>query len=80
MHIYATAMMAARADDKVMANWFPLAMSNATRPWLMHLPRNSVASWADLCEKFVGAFQGGYQCPMTLTDLQHIPQKPGERL
>ena len=46
----------------------------------MHLPRNSVASWADLCEQFVGAFQGGYQRPGTRTDLQHVHQKPGETL
>ena len=33
LQIYSTAMVAARADDKVMANWFPLAMSDVTRPW-----------------------------------------------
>ena len=51
-----------------MANWFPLAISDATRQWLVHLPRNSVASWVDLCEQFVGGFQGGYRRPGTLTD------------
>ena len=50
LQIYSAVMVAARADDKVMANWFPLAMSDATRPWMMHLPQNSVASWVDLCE------------------------------
>ena len=70
-------MVAAWADDKVMANWFPLAMSDDTRPWLMHLPRNSVESWADLCEQFVGAFQGGYLRPGTLNDMQHVYQNLG---
>ena len=78
LQIYSTAMVADRADDKVMANLFPLAIFDATRPWLMHLPRNSVASWADLCEQFVGAFQGGYRRLGTLTDLQHVHQKPGD--
>ena len=48
-------------DEKVFANYFPLALKRNVRLWLMHLPENSIASWADLCNEFVGAFTGGHQ-------------------
>lgn len=36
-------------DEKVFANYFPLALNSNVRSWLMHLPENSISSWADLC-------------------------------
>ena len=29
----------------------------------MHLPENSISSWADLCNEFIGAFTGALQEP-----------------
>jgi hypothetical protein len=50
------------------------------RSWLMHLPENSISSWADLCNEFVGAFMGGHQELGRPSDLQVLPQKEGESL
>jgi hypothetical protein len=36
---------AAGADDKIMANWFPLALKPNTLAWLMNLPERSIRSW-----------------------------------
>ena len=80
LQIYSTAMVAAGADDKVMANWFSMVLKPAVRSWLMNLPEKSVASWADLCDQFVSAFQGGYKRPGTMNDLHLVIQGPGERL
>ena len=80
LQIYSTAMVAAGADDKVMANWFPMALRPAVRSWLMNLPEKSVASWADLCDQFVSAFQGGYRRLGTTNDLHLVIQGPEERL
>ena len=73
-------MVASGADDKVMANWFPMAMKPAVRSWIMNLPERSVGSWADLCDQFVSAFQGGYKRPGTMNDLHLVIQGPEERM
>ena len=46
----------------------------------MHLPKNSISTWADLCYEFVGAFTGGHQEPGRPSDVQLLPQKEGESL
>ena len=46
----------------------------------MHLPENSISSWADLCHEFIGAFTGGHQEPGRPSDLQLLQQKDGETL
>jgi hypothetical protein len=43
-------------DDKLLANYFPLARKPNVRSWLMNLPEGSISSWADLCHQFVGAY------------------------
>src|SRR4051812_16673257 len=48
-------------DDKILANYLPLVLKPNVRSWLMHLPDNSISSWADLCHQFVGAFTGGHK-------------------
>ncbi|WP_421010438.1 hypothetical protein, partial [Escherichia coli] len=63
-----------------MANWFPLALQPETRSGLMNLPPNSIRSWDDLCEQFVGAIQGGYARPGAVGDLHVLVQQPGETL
>ena len=67
-------------DEKVFANYFPLALKSNVRSWLMHLPENSISSWADLCHDFIGAFTSGHQEPGRPSDLQLLPQKEGETL
>ena len=81
LSIYTIAMQAAGAhDDKVLANYFPLALKPNVMSWLMHLPVDSISSWADLCHEFVGAFTGGHQAHGQASDLHIIPQKEGENL
>jgi hypothetical protein len=80
LQVCTTAMVATGANDWIMANWFPLALTPSARSWLMNLPKGSVESWADLCYQFVSVFQGGFKCPGTMADLQAIVQKPGEML
>lgn len=69
LNVYPTAVIAARGDEKVLANWFPLALEPNVRLWLMHLPENSIQSWNELCDQFVRAFQGGYKHPRIVSDL-----------
>ena len=46
----------------------------------MHLPENSISSWADMCHEFFGAFIGGHQELGRPSDLQLLQQKEGETL
>src|SRR3954471_23938672 len=46
----------------------------------MHLPDNSISSWADLCHQFVGAFTGGHKPHGQESDLHLLAQKEGEPL
>ena len=41
---YEEAVLKAGGDNKVMANWFPLALTGVLRAWLFNLPTSSVAS------------------------------------
>ena len=44
--LHTIAMQAAGArDDKVLANYFPLALKPNVMSWLMHFPMDSVSSW-----------------------------------
>ena len=79
--IYTIAMQAVGArDDKVLANYFPLALKPNVMSWLMHLLADSISSWSDLCHEFVGAFTGGHQAHGQASDLHIIPKKEGETL
>jgi hypothetical protein len=49
LQLYVVAVQAARGDQHVMANWFPMALKDAPRTWLMNLLHESVTSWKDLC-------------------------------
>ena len=64
--LYTTAMVAARANKKIMANWFPMELKGTDLSWLMHFPKESIHSWTELCTRFVSAFQGGFKRPGTL--------------
>ena len=71
---YEEAVLKAGGDDKVMANWFPMALTGAPRAWLLNLPGSMVASWEELRSLFaarfvapaplaVAALLGGSQAP-----------------
>ena len=56
-------------DEKVFANYFPFPLKSNVSSWLMHLPENSISSWADMCHELIGAFAGGHQEPSRPSDL-----------
>ena len=71
---YEEAVLKAGGDDKVMANWLPMALTGAPRAWLLNLPGSMMASWEELRGLFdarhaalvphaVAALLGGSQAP-----------------
>ena len=72
LRLYNTTVEIAGGDEKAKANYFPMMLKENVRQWLMHLPANSIGSWTELCDKFVGAFKGGYQPPKTISDLRRV--------
>ena len=53
---YEEAVLEVGGDDKVMANWFPMALAGVPRAWLLNLPGSFVASWEELRGLFVTRF------------------------
>ena len=44
LQLYELSIKGANGNDKVMANWFPMALKDGTRSWLLNLPMGSVSS------------------------------------
>ena len=63
-----------------MANWFPMALKDGARSWLMNLPKGSISSWDELRERFIANFQGTRDRALTMNNLRHVKQCPGETL
>jgi hypothetical protein len=80
LQLYIIAVQATRGDQRVMANWFPMALKDALRTWLMNLPHESITSWKDLCCQFVANFMPTYERPTTKNDLKAVHQYKGETL
>ena len=74
IQLYALSVRAAGGDDKVMANWFPMAPQEAPRTWLMNLPELSISSCSKLREAFIANFKGRYDRPLTINDLRIVHQ------
>jgi hypothetical protein len=70
LQLYIIAVQAARGDQCVMANWFPMALKDAARTWPMNLPPESVTSWRDLCWQFVADYMPTYERPAMKDDLK----------
>ena len=58
LQLYELSIEAANGDEKVMANWFPMALKDGARSWLLNLPLGSISSWNKICNRFVTNFQG----------------------
>lgn len=56
LQLYSITASAAGADERVMANWFPLALKGDAQTWLFNLPKCCIRSWRGLKELFLGAF------------------------
>ena len=78
LQLYTLAIQATGGDDKVMANWFPMALKDSASSWLTNIPADSIDSWEDLCKCFVANFKGTYERGLTYNDLRAVRQKPGE--
>ena len=44
LQAYEETVLEAGGDDKIMANWFPMALAGEPRAWLLNLPGSTVAS------------------------------------
>ena len=44
LQLYKLSIEAANGDEKVMANWFPMALNDGVRSWLLNLPAGSISS------------------------------------
>ena len=80
LQLYELSIEAANGDEKVMANWFPMALKDGARSWLLNLPPGSISSWDEMRNRFVANFQGTRDRPPAAGDLRHIKQQPGETL
>ena len=58
LQLYELSIEAANGDEKVMANWFPMALKDGARSWLLNLPPGSISSWGVMRDRFVTNFQG----------------------
>ena len=56
VQLYTMAMVASGANDKILANWFPMVLKSNVRPWLMNQPEGSIGSWKELGDLFTAAF------------------------
>jgi hypothetical protein len=78
--LYVVAVQATCGEQRAMANWFPMALKDAPRTWLMNLPHESMTSWKDLCHQFVANFMPTYERPATKNDLKAVHQYKDETL
>lgn len=44
LQLYELGIKVASGDDKVMANWFPMALKDSASNWLLNLPLGSISS------------------------------------
>ena len=77
LQLYKLSIEAVNGDEKLMANWFPMALKDGARSWLLNLPVGSISSWDELRERFTANFYGTHDRAPTAGDLRHIEQKPG---
>ena len=80
LQLYELSIEAANVDEKVMANWFPMALKDGARSWLLNLPPGSISSWDKMRERFMAKFQGTRDRPPAVGDLRRVRQQPGETL
>jgi hypothetical protein len=80
LQLYVIAVQATHGDQRVMDNWFPMALKDAPRTWLMNLPHESMTSWKELCHQFVANSIPTYKRPATKNNLKAVHQYKGETL
>ncbi|KAM3227037.1 hypothetical protein ACQJBY_059158 [Aegilops geniculata] len=63
-----------------MANWFPMALKEGARTWLLNLAPGTISSWDQMRTRFIANFQGTHDRPPVVSDMRRIKQQPGETL
>ena len=58
LQLYELSIEAANSNEKIMANWFPMALKDAACSWLLNLTEGSVSSWEEMHSRFIANFQG----------------------
>ena len=72
LQLYELSIEAANGDEKVMANWFPMALKDGARSWLLNLQHGSISSWDEMHDSFVANFQGTRNRPPAAGDLRRM--------
>src|SRR3954469_9617161 len=71
---------AANGDERVMVNWFPMALKDGAHTWLLNLAPGMISSWDEMHTRFIANFQGTRDRPPAVSDLRRIKQQQGETL
>ena len=72
LQLYELGIEAANGDEKVMANWFPMALKDGARTWLLNLAPSTISSWDEMRTRFIANFQGTRDRPPVTGDLRRI--------
>ena len=80
MQLYEIVVHVARGHSDVMANYFPIMLSQIANNWLMGLREDSIKSWDDLKKVFVKNYMAMCQQPCTKYDLEKLHQTSREPL
>jgi hypothetical protein len=72
LQIYSTFILAPGGDETIMTNYFPMALTDTVRSWLMNLPEGMLTSWQELCRQFMTNFERAYSWSGNETDLHAI--------
>ena len=72
LQLYELGIKAANGDEKVMANWFPMALKDGARTWLLNLPPGTISSWDEMRTHFIATFQGTHDRPPAMSNLRRI--------
>ena len=74
LQLYELGIEAANGDEKVMANWFPMALKDGAGSWLPNLPPGLISSSNEMHEHFIANFQGTRDRPPAVRDMRRIKQ------
>jgi hypothetical protein len=80
LQIYSTSILTAGGNEAIMANYFPVALTDMARSWLMNLHEGTLTSWEELCSQFTANIESAYSRPSNKTDLHAVQQRPWESL
>ena len=56
LQLHELSIEAANGDEKIMANWFLMALNDGVRSWLLSLTEDSVSSWEEMRSRFIANF------------------------